>query len=394
MNIETANRLVELRKRKGLSQEELANALGISRQAVSKWERAEAGPDVDNAILLSRLYNISLDELFGNKPEYERALERMELAEDEPGEDPDEYDIPEGPEYDEPRTAAESLGGDVYSGVKRLVLFARADVELTASGGDKCFVTISGPRVECEKCRVYCEDDALHIETEEKQRHFFFGGRTVLHVSVNLPYGMKSIEGRLIGGDVSMNGVEAERIGIKTGGGDIEAEELFSGELNLSTGGGDIEIKNSNAKRAELATGGGGIECEGISCTGAFSAVTGGGDINASGKAKCAAAKSGGGDIVLRFEAEGFETKSGGGDITIEASGARSVSAATGGGDIKAVLHGCSGVSADLASMGGTGRINVSGQRIASGRKIEMTSGDGSTRLEMRSGGGDITVDV
>ena len=41
-----------------------------------------------------------------------------------------------------------------------------------------------------------------------------------------------------------------------------------------------------------------------------------------------------------------------------------------------------------------TGRISVSGQRIASDRKIEMTSGDGSTRLEMRSGGGDITVDV
>lgn len=63
MNIETANRLVELRKKNGLSQEDLANKLGLSRQAVSKWERREFSPDTDNLICLANLYNISLDEL-------------------------------------------------------------------------------------------------------------------------------------------------------------------------------------------------------------------------------------------------------------------------------------------------------------------------------------------
>lgn len=63
MTIEIANRLVQLRRQNHLSQEELAARLGISRQAVSKWERAEASPDTDNLILLSRLYGISLDEL-------------------------------------------------------------------------------------------------------------------------------------------------------------------------------------------------------------------------------------------------------------------------------------------------------------------------------------------
>ncbi|MEG0240454.1 MAG: helix-turn-helix transcriptional regulator, partial [Anaerorhabdus sp.] len=63
MNIEIANRLVELRKQRGLSQEDLAQELGISRQAVSKWERAESSPDTDNLILLARLYGVSLDDM-------------------------------------------------------------------------------------------------------------------------------------------------------------------------------------------------------------------------------------------------------------------------------------------------------------------------------------------
>ena len=63
MNLEIANRLLELRRSHGYSQEELACRLGVSRQAVSKWERAESSPDTDNLIALARLYGISLDGL-------------------------------------------------------------------------------------------------------------------------------------------------------------------------------------------------------------------------------------------------------------------------------------------------------------------------------------------
>lgn len=70
MNLEFAGRLQQLRKNNGLSQEELAEKIGVSRQAVSKWERAEASPDTENLILLSGLYRMSLDELVNpnNKP--------------------------------------------------------------------------------------------------------------------------------------------------------------------------------------------------------------------------------------------------------------------------------------------------------------------------------------
>ena len=63
MNIEIADRLVKLRKEHNLSQEALASKLGLSRQAVSKWERAEASPDTDNLVALAELYGVPLDEI-------------------------------------------------------------------------------------------------------------------------------------------------------------------------------------------------------------------------------------------------------------------------------------------------------------------------------------------
>ena len=63
MNLEIANKLLALRKKNNLSQEDLAEKMGVSRQAISKWERGEASPDTDNLILLANLYRISLDEL-------------------------------------------------------------------------------------------------------------------------------------------------------------------------------------------------------------------------------------------------------------------------------------------------------------------------------------------
>ena len=77
MNIEIANRLQKLRKENGYSQEELADKLGISRQAVSKWERAESSPDTDNLIVLARLYNISLDELLSDNESDEEIRDRV-----------------------------------------------------------------------------------------------------------------------------------------------------------------------------------------------------------------------------------------------------------------------------------------------------------------------------
>lgn len=55
-------RLREVREEKGFSQTEVAHHLNISRQAVSNWEKGKSSPDIDNIILLSKLYGMSLDD--------------------------------------------------------------------------------------------------------------------------------------------------------------------------------------------------------------------------------------------------------------------------------------------------------------------------------------------
>lgn len=61
MNI--ADRIRELRKSKGISQEELAEKLGVSRQAISKWESEQSIPDIDKILLLSDYFEVSTDYL-------------------------------------------------------------------------------------------------------------------------------------------------------------------------------------------------------------------------------------------------------------------------------------------------------------------------------------------
>ena len=66
-------KLFELRAKKNLSQGDVADALGVSRQSVSKWENNSAVPDLDKIIRLAELFEVSLDELVLNKKETKAA---------------------------------------------------------------------------------------------------------------------------------------------------------------------------------------------------------------------------------------------------------------------------------------------------------------------------------
>ena len=68
-------KIYELRKKNGLSQEALAESLGVSRQSVSKWETGEATPEVSKLLSLSKLFGVTTDYLLNDEMEEENVSE-------------------------------------------------------------------------------------------------------------------------------------------------------------------------------------------------------------------------------------------------------------------------------------------------------------------------------
>ena len=131
MNIETANRLYQYRKRLGISQEELASRIGVSRQAVSKWERAEASPDTDNLIELAKVYGVTLDELL-------RGDEESADAPEPAAEDNGEADATESSEPEADSGSADTGAG---SGERRRGINIENDGDRVHIGFDGIHVT-------------------------------------------------------------------------------------------------------------------------------------------------------------------------------------------------------------------------------------------------------------
>lgn len=65
--MDLAERLQDLRKKANYSQEQVADLLGISRQAISKWESGQGKPELDNIIKLTEIYNVSADYIISGE---------------------------------------------------------------------------------------------------------------------------------------------------------------------------------------------------------------------------------------------------------------------------------------------------------------------------------------
>ena len=76
-------RLIELRKKEGLSQEELGYKLNVTRQTVSKWELGQTTPEMDKLVEMSKIFNISVDELI-NESKLETNSNPDPIIEDQP----------------------------------------------------------------------------------------------------------------------------------------------------------------------------------------------------------------------------------------------------------------------------------------------------------------------
>ena len=77
-------KLIELRKKEGLSQEELGYKLNVTRQTVSKWELGQTTPEMEKLVEMSKIFNISVDELIN---ESEEVVDQNPIIEDQPIED-------------------------------------------------------------------------------------------------------------------------------------------------------------------------------------------------------------------------------------------------------------------------------------------------------------------
>ena len=76
-----AENLILYRKLHGMTQAELADAVGYSNKSVSKWERGEGTPDIFLLLLLSEIYGITVSELVGQTEKCKETQEKMRAAE-------------------------------------------------------------------------------------------------------------------------------------------------------------------------------------------------------------------------------------------------------------------------------------------------------------------------
>lgn len=109
-------RIRELRKQAKLSQEMMAEKIGVSRQAITKWETGLGVPDIENLVAIADLFKLSLDELMG------RDIEHETLAKDYLYESVTEYDIDGKRDFDISFMGANKLKLYAYEGEKVKVI--------------------------------------------------------------------------------------------------------------------------------------------------------------------------------------------------------------------------------------------------------------------------------
>ncbi len=177
MNIETANRLLKYRKLHNLSQEELAEKIGVSRQAVSKWERSEASPDTDNLMLLAELYGVTLDELLrgegeptkkeepSDEPETNSEPETKAETETKAEPDPDTH-------YEKQRVSfRHGIHVDSENGDNVDISFRRG-IHVESKDGSSVHIDKHGVNVfDGDKVRAYTDEDGNVMVDEELTKH-------------------------------------------------------------------------------------------------------------------------------------------------------------------------------------------------------------------------------
>ncbi len=156
MNKNTAERLYDYRRANHFSQEELAEKIGVSRQAISKWERGESSPDTDNLIALARLYNITIDELINGSGTPEATVIKEEKAEDK------------------------SDNKFTYGEADDTAGFSGGNTDSNGNNKDYVHIGFDGIHVETDKDSVHIGADDINVRGRKKVRN------PILHAALPL----------------------------------------------------------------------------------------------------------------------------------------------------------------------------------------------------------------
>lgn len=244
------NNIAKLRKAKGMTQEALANALGVTNQAVSKWESGQSCPDIALLPALADLFGITLDELFGRA-----ATDLAPVTQPEPAEEPKAADLPWPDD------------GDL-----RVVLYAGHTLigDGHASAGDIHF-HYEGPALNVHSAlSVYCDtvngsvSAGGDVSCDEVNGSVTAGG----DVSSNDVYGNVRTEGNVTCDDVK-GGIHAGGSvtcdcagGSISAGGNVTCDEIDGGEVRC---GGNFQC--DHAEDSSIYAGGGAHIDEADCCT-------------------------------------------------------------------------------------------------------------------------------
>lgn len=194
-----AENLKMLRKQAGMSQEQLAEKLGVSRQAVTKWETGAGIPDIENIMAISTLFDISIDDLLSNKSGSKKLPETEYLYESVT-----EYDIDESKRYDM------KLGG-----AKRLVLVGDEGEKIRVSLGSNTFSALQND------FKVKIDDIRKRIDIDIKRRNGVTEAtaKNEVDIFVQIPVQyVDKIECEVHAETVEIRSIECENIelGVKT----------------------------------------------------------------------------------------------------------------------------------------------------------------------------------
>ncbi len=230
-----AEKLKTIRKQAGMSQERLAEKLGVSRQAVTKWETDTGIPDIENMMAISALFDISVDELLSNEKGAKKPADYLY-------ESITEYDIDEPKRYDMKFGGAKQITLSGYEGEKirvRLVsntiptlqndfkvriddIRKRIDVDVNRKNGVtekvakeavRIFVQIPAPYIGKIECAVNAETVEIRslvcdsIELDSKTPRVLLED-VIGTVEINCNLDMEVVC-RTINGEVAINQVSA-----------------------------------------------------------------------------------------------------------------------------------------------------------------------------------------